>query len=602
MSLFRNAGSSSIQGKRLWSCGHELIRRGTFVLIGLLAVGWIFVLQVPAQVQEPDNRQSSVHGTVVNAATQQPIGRALVYSPDDRFATLTDSEGHFEFTLPKVEPDAEGGLLLLEGPQRQMWPTGGAGGLSWLLARKPGFLDNPRETTQVTASPGSELTISLMPEAVIKGRVTISAADAAMGVNVQIFSRQVQEGIPRWVQGASVHTNSNGEFRFAELLPGGYKLVTHEWMDNDPAATVAGDQLRYGFPPVYYANAADFAAAGTIQLAAGQTFDANFSPVLQHYYPVRIPVVSAELNSGINVTVSMQGHRGPGYSLGYNAAKQRIEGLLPNGNYVVEAATFGPTSSTGSVNLAVAGAPAEGAGMVLNRNSSIIVNVKEEFTATDWNGSMSWSNGKQSFSMHGPRLYLQIGADAADDFELHGASLRQPTGPNDDSLVLEDLPPGRYWLRLHSSRGFVASATMGSLDLLHEPFMIGSGSSEPIEIKMRDDSAQIEGTLAGMAAGSTATESQSSPGRYAPPAYVYCVPLPDSPGQFLELSTSPDGKFEYQTAAPGTYRVMAFRSQQRNLAYRDPEAMRAYETKGQLVHLSPGQKESLQLQISSGSE
>lgn len=602
MTLFRSAGGSSIQRELRWICVYKLIRRGKFVLVGLLAVGWTFVRQAPAQVQQPDIRQSSVHGTVVNAATQQPIGRALVYSPDDRFATLTDSEGHFEFTLPKVEPEAGGGAFVLAGPPRQLWPTGSASGLFLLMARKPGFLDDPRETTQVTASPGSELTISLMPEAVIKGRVTISAADAAIGINVQIFSRQVEDGIPRWVQGASMHTNSNGEFRFAELLPGAYKLVTHEWMDNDPAATLAGDQPLYGFPPVYYANAADFPAAGTIQLAAGQTFEANFSPVRQHYYPVRIPVANAEANSGMNITVSVQGHRGPGYSLGYNAVKQRIEGLLPNGNYLVEGMTFGPTSSTGSVNLVVAGTPAEGPSMVLNRNSSIILNVKEEFTATDGNGSGSWSNGGQSFSIHGPRLYLQVGADAADDFEPHGASLRQPTGPNDDSLVLEDLPPGRYWLRLHSSRGYVASATLGSLDLLHEPFVIGSGSSEPIEIKMRDDSAEIEGTLAGMTAASTATESQGSPGRSTPPAYVYCFPLPDSSGQFLEFSTSSDGTFSSRTVAPGTYRVIAFRSQQRNLPYRDPEAMRAYETKGQVVHLSPGQKESLQLRISSGSE
>jgi len=88
-----------------------------------------------------------------------------------------------------------------------------------------------------------------MPEALIKGRVILSATDAAIGVNVQIFSRQVQDGIPRWIPGNSVPANSNGEFRFAELLPGSYKLVTHELMDNDPAATVPGGQL-YGFPPV----------------------------------------------------------------------------------------------------------------------------------------------------------------------------------------------------------------------------------------------------------------------------------------------------------------------------------------------------------------
>src|SRR3981081_1450038 len=146
----------------------------------------------------------------------------------------------------------------------------------WLRARKPGFLDDPSEIRPPEASPGSERTISLMPEALIKGRVILSTADVAIGVNVQIFSKQVQEGIPRWIPGLSVRANSNGEFRFAELMPGSYKLVTHELMDNDPAATVPGGQL-YGFPPVYYPSATDFSAASTIQLSAGQTFQADIA-------------------------------------------------------------------------------------------------------------------------------------------------------------------------------------------------------------------------------------------------------------------------------------------------------------------------------------
>ena len=85
-------------------------------------------------------------------------------------------------------------------------------------------------------------------------------------------------------------------------------------------------------------------------------------------------------------------------------------------------------------------------------------------------------------------------------------------------------------------------------------------------------------------------------------AYVYCIPVPDSPGQFLQLVASSDGKFEYGTVAPGTYRVLAFKNPQPNLPYRDAEAMRPYETKGQVVHLSAGQKATVQLQIISGSE
>jgi hypothetical protein len=43
---------------------------------------------------------------------------------------------------------------------------------------------------------------------------------------------------------------------------------------------------------------------------------------------------------------------------------------------------------------------------------------------------------------------------------------------------------------------------------------------------------------------------------------------------------------------------MALRSRDENIPYGDPEAMRAYETKGQIVHLPAGQKTTIQLQVS----
>jgi hypothetical protein len=110
---------------------------------------------------------------------------------------------------------------------------------------------------------------------------------------------------------------------------------------------------------------------------------------------------------------------------------------------------------------------------------------------------------------------------------------------------------------------------------------------------MRDDNAELEGTLLGIPTTPAGANRLTSPG------YVYCLPLPDSPGPFLEFSASADGKFDYRVA-PGVYRVFAFSSQQRDIPYRDAEAMKIYETEGQIVHFAPGQKVNLQLQVASG--
>jgi hypothetical protein len=43
----------------------------------------------------------TIKGAVVNSITHEPIGRALVFSLDNRFAMLCDAGGHFEFRIPR---------------------------------------------------------------------------------------------------------------------------------------------------------------------------------------------------------------------------------------------------------------------------------------------------------------------------------------------------------------------------------------------------------------------------------------------------------------------------------------------------------------------
>ncbi len=571
--------------------------RGKIVLLAIvLAAACASLGQVSGSGPLAGTQSTTIRGTVVNSITNAPISRALVYSPDSRYAMLTDGEGHFEFTLPKTASDRE---QLYMGPPEHMLNVSGLDHPFWLMARKPGFLEDSNNGTQAPATPDREITIPLMPEGLIKGRVTTSEADPPSGINVQLYSRQVQDGMPRWVQASSARANSEGEFRFAELQPGTYKVLTNEWMDSDPVTAIPGAQL-YGFPPVYYPGVADFASASAIALTAGETVQADLPLTRQPYYPVSVPIANADQNGGMNITVSLQGHRGPGYSLGYNAGKQSIEGTLPSGNYLVEATTYGHASSTGTGHLTVAGAPTVGPTMTLVPSSAIEVRVAEEFTAPEPNNFTSmWNVAGRSFEVHGPRTYLQVRLEKDDDFDQQRTAFpRSPTGPNDESLVIDNLSPGKYWLRASSGRGYVASATMGAVDLLHEPLVIAAGSTVPIEIKLRDDFAEIDGTITGIATGSIPT-----PGSAELPIFLYCVPLADGPGQFEEFGASTtDGKFTQDRMPPGAYRIMAFPNAQPRLPYRDPEAMKAYDSLGMVVHLSSGQKTSVQVPMISSTE
>jgi hypothetical protein len=406
---------------------------------------------------------------------------------------------------------------------------------------------------------------------------------------VELFTRQVRDGLPRWTSLSAARANSAGEFRFAELQPGSYKLVTHEYMDNDPITNIPGSQ-QYGFPPVYYPGVSDFSAASTIELTAGQELQVDISLARQPYYPIKIPVAGAEMPR--RFMVSVQGQRGPGYSLGYNTGQQTIVGLLPNGTYLVEASTFGKDSVSGIVSIRVTGARVDGHAMALVPKSAVRLNVREEFSDPSWNSSANWNDGKRTFSLHGPRTYLQASVESVDDFARpQGGSIRPPSGPNDDSLVIEGLSPGQYWLRLHTSRGYIASATQGSTDLLRQPLTIGSGPPAPIEIRMRDDVAELDGTITTLAQPLEPGDESAE----RAPVWVYFVPLPGSSGEFREF-TSSGGEFTQLRMTPGNYRMLAFSAAQPRLPYRDAEAMKAYDSKGPVIHLAAGQKTTVQVE------
>jgi hypothetical protein len=595
------------------NCDHHcLLRRISLWTIFCLFGCWLFVrpsLPGLCWAQSASDDSGSIHGVVINSVTHEPIDRALVFSPDNRFATLTNSEGRFEFALAKTDP-----------------ANGGSNRPYTLMARKPGFLSDPNQPANLLNDPsfdGSKyLTLTLTPEAVLAGTVTLPTSEAPDSITLELFRRQVQDGRARWVQAGATRSMSDGQFRFADLQAGSYKLLTSELLDTDPTNTdpANNDPLNYdpvlsargdasggrgslfGYPPVYYQGAADFESASVIQLAAGQTQTVNLSLVKQAYYRVKVPVIvpgSDQPEYGLQVTVYAHGHKGPGFSLGHNPAHHAIEGMLPNGTYTVEATVFRPngTSMTGLQTITIKGGPIDGPAMVLAPNGLIAVNVKEEFTTADQMPLATFSGASHSTVLKGPRRYLNVTLETADDFGTgRNASLRNPTGPGDEALVIEGASAGSYWVKVYSSRGYTASIRSGNLDLLHQPLVIGAGgATSPIEITMRDDGAEISGTVEGI---TSPAQGAGSVGTGQSRVHIYCIPLADSSGYFSEIGVQPDGSFDYPGLPPGAYRLLAFDGATMDptqIEYRNPEAMQAYDAKGLVVHLTSGQKERVTL-------
>jgi hypothetical protein len=285
--------------------------------------------------------------------------------------------------------------------------------------------------------------------------------------------------------------------------------------------------------------------------------------------------------------------------LGYPGG-QSIEGMLPNGTYTIDAiAQQGQQTATGSVNITVKDAPLTHASIVLLANGSIPVNIKDELS--DHHSNIFLRQGGFSREQK-----AEVSLQPADQFAAtESIYLRPPRKLNDNDLMLDNVQPGRYWLKVDPSSGYVASAVAGSVDLLRQPLVVGpGGASLAIDIILHDDGAAIDGTVEGIPAVPSAVQGEPSarPVAATAAAYVYCVPLPDSPGRFATVFASSQGFFHFQQLAPGVYRVLAFDRQQSELEYQNAEAMSIYDDKGPVVRLGPSQTEQVRVNLISTKE
>jgi len=534
--------------------------------------------------QGRDHLSDTISGTVLNSVTREPIGRALVYSADERSAAFTDEHGHFELTLAVTAEMSD--------------PRARAQIQERLQAKKPGFVTAQGRYGSIDVSPGQDdVILSLVPEALIVGHVKFPSAEAADHVKVQLYRREVREGFGQWAPQTSVTTRADGEFRFADLGAGEYKVFTLETTEQDPLANVPNGPV-FGFPPRFFAAARDFATADAIHLRSGEVFNANIAPERQRYYDVRVPVIPAAPGGvpGMSVSVFAQGRRGPGFELGFDRSQSAIVGSLPNGNYTIEAMILEPEGATGTTNITVANGAVNGAPLTLAQNTSIEVYISQDVSGAD---------NSRVPRVSTPDLPLAIvKLESAEEFQGQ-RDLGMSYQSYGDPPKLSGVKPGRYWVEVHDVVGqsYASSVTSGGKDLLRAVLVVPSGASRPpIEITMRYDISELEVVVEGQAKGlAMGTNSGATPTGATTTALhlreglsVYCIPLSGNGGPPAVPNRVADGRYVMQVP-PGDYRVLAFDTPQQ-MEYRNPAAMHAYESKGQVVHVTSGQKAQVRLQ------
>jgi hypothetical protein len=537
----------------------------------------------------------SIEGTVLNGATQQPIARALVYTPDNQYATLTDDRGHFQLKflpLDESEPPAgspnqpDSGTPRQTGDRRNRPNT--------LMARRPEFLeDSMRMTVESVKDDQAQVVLMLEPEALIVGHVQFPGADGAERIGLQLYRQGFQEGREHWSLAGYFYTWASGEFRFSELPAGTYKLFTEEGLENTSAAFNERNQI-FGYPPVFYPNATDFASGAPIRVASGAIVNVDIRVARKPYYPVSIAVADPPADGSVSVIAYSRNHPGPGYSLAYDPNKQAVRGMLPDGAYTLRIFQQGNgEAGSGTLNFVVRGGPAEGYTITSLANGNLTINLTREFETEGASGSASPG-------------YRMVGSPGSANITLTSAETVAGQEPpfgmtgNNDKVTIEHITPGRYWLTASAYNCYVASALWDGRDVLRQPITVeGDNVSVPIEVTLRNDGAQVSGVVtsgrmsggrgSAMNGGAKGNADQES----VPQAFVYFIPLDDSGGEYRQIESMPDGSFQAMQLTPGRYRVAAFEKEHGELGRGNPEARKKYESKGMVVELEP--RQTLQL-------
>jgi hypothetical protein len=512
----------------------------------------------------------SVRGTIVNAISGQPVARAVV-SIDQDYAMLTGSEGEFSFD------NVPAGKYSLSVQKPGYKGFGGGMGMGFRLMTGGRFSasEPPRQIEVGPDMPA--VAFPLTPLATISGHVTLSTADPADGIQVEVFARQFQHGRATWTVAGQTKTRSDGSFRIAELNPGSYMVSTQASLDR-PGSTTNDRAPVWGFPALYYPGVTELSGAGVIVVTAGQQAEADLTLTRQQFFPVTALVHGND--SPANFDIIDSAGRTTGLSARYDRREGVVHASVPSGTWSMEAHAYGRNTEWGRTDFQVTGAPVSFAISILPI-PKIQVIIHRDFAANSDTSQPATS---------GPGMNLSL-------VPADGLGLRFGGGLNQDGDTewLNVSQPGRYWVEAQAfPPTYINSITSGGTDLGSNPLAIIPGSdSPPIEVTLRNDAGTITGQIAGQTASATGAPSTSGE---VPRVWIYAIPLFSTAGNLPEGSMQSGGQFTIPDVAPGSYRVVACDAAQ-EIDFHSTEGLAAWAGKGQTVTVDPGGTASVELEI-----
>jgi Carboxypeptidase regulatory-like domain len=528
------------------------------VLLAPFAQGQDNTAQGSPSKFKPD-QLCSVEGTAVNSVTGEPERSLLVtlsayggHAETGQHSAMTDANGHF--VIDEVEP----GSYSLQA---------GGGGIPYQMYGQQSPSHNLKVISLEAGQNERGIVFKIAPGAVITGTVYDENGDPVVGANVRAFEAG---GVSRsGSTGGQTQTDDRGEYRIYGLVSGKYMLMA------EPTGQNQGSNDLY--LPSFYPGTTDEAQASPIEVKPGDEIAAiNLILTRVHGVRVRGRVINAPVSkdgNAIYVSLQSSGPENKHSNLNYGAPMQdekgdfEIKGVPPGSYFAVARWNDGKNMMAGRTPVEVTSVDVDNVALVLKLPVDIAGRVRTE--------SGTFLNIKR----------LHIWLQPAERQYGSGSAGVEPDG----TFLMRQVFDGTFRIRVVGlpEEFYLKSARLGDSDILAQGFTLAGGQAPgTLQIEISRNGGTISGTVL----------NDSKP---VPNALVVLVP--DSPNRSREDLFSFKhadlfGRFNMVGLPPGDFKLFAWDSML-EVDAQDPEFMKAYEDRGQPVHVEERSAQIVQLEL-----
>ena len=505
-------------------------------VVQLLSIA--IALSAISEIRAQAIHRNIVEGAVMKSHSNEPVSNASVelkpVLEPQSYVVQSGSDGRFQFrNIPDGEYElsaTRSGFVRAEfGKRRQS--------------------DPPLHVSVNASGASSNLTLSMVPSAVVVGNVSSSGGEPSAAVIVRALRLTYRDGVPALRVEQTVVTDDQGNYRLFSLMPGRYYVSASLPANSAVSAS-------------YYQSTSSIQLARVIDVAAGSTIGGiNIASHFENGITVRgkvsftgsaasveleprLPMIPAAIASSVTVD--------------RNTGAFSIPNVFP-GEYFLNAQSDGYSIR---IPLEIGSATVPEIQVTIPRPVHFATNIKFE---------SNLSNPPAiSFRIH-------AGTPSVEEFmALNGG------------LPTLSLIPGDYQITpwTDPTKAYPQSMRLGNLDVLNDGLHVDPSSEGTIELVMGTHPGNLQGNVI------------SATGQPEPNTIV--VLLPDAAHRnrvdlFKDVRTDIQGRFKVEAVPPGDYVVLSWEDIEPT-AWKNAEFMKDYEKFGKPIHVDADGRNTIQVE------